>query len=81
MQSPPHIGPIAQISTGRSGLPCAVTTAGEAWCWGGSGPSYEVDSSGGPPEAILTPVHSVPLPVGGGLSFASVSVGFDQNRG
>ncbi len=53
---------------------CALTAAGAAYCWG----SNTMGQLGNPPPM---PFSSTPVPVSGGLVFASLSTGFDHACG
>jgi hypothetical protein len=57
------------IATGN-GATCALDAAGNAYCWG----SVAFNGLDGAPD-VIDPKSSVPVAVGGGLHFKSISVG------
>lgn len=65
-------GRFASVSAGRSHT-CALSTAGEAWCWG-DGSNGQTGSEGRP---SMTP----PTPVPRDLPFASLAAGFNHTCG
>ena len=67
---------------------CGVTTGGAAYCWGDNNyGELGIDSSTGPQmcaggsPTVRYPCSRTPLAVSGGLSFATVSAGFDNACG
>lgn len=69
----------ASVNPGRVHT-CGVTTSGAAYCWGENGGSHLGNNTSTtqrlPPEATR-----IPVPVLGGLTFASVSAGSDYTCG
>lgn len=61
------------ISAGQNGTTCGVTTAGAAYCWGFNG-NGELGNGG-------TGNSTVPVAVSGGLTFKSISAGFESTCG
>jgi len=57
----------AAVSAGSSST-CGVTTRGAAYCWGGN-------TSGALVNGTVNGASTIPVPVSGGLTFATVSVG------
>jgi hypothetical protein len=78
----PHTTPVAvangltfaAVSAGP-GFTCGVTTSGAAYCWGVNGSGQLGDG------AADTVLHSTPVAVAGGLSFATVSAGYAHTCG
>ncbi len=70
-------GPVtfSQISAGESHT-CALTAAGEAWCWGGNGRG-ELGSD----PAVVGTQSATPILVPGGLVFASIDAGTQHTCG
>ena len=75
----------AMVSAGGAHT-CGVTTTGAAYCWGSNGAGQLGDNApGGPqqcgPAAGTFPCSMTPVPVAGGLSFASVTAGASYTCG
>ncbi|PYO28248.1 MAG: hypothetical protein DMD73_06370 [Gemmatimonadetes bacterium] len=75
----------ASVSTGANHT-CGVTAAGAAYCWGSNAAGQLGDNApGGPqqcgPAAGTFPCSMTPVPVAGGLSFASVTAGASYTCG
>lgn len=81
VQAPVPHGAFAQISTGFFLNTCAVTTRGAGFCWGSNlsnmlGSAVE-DSAG----QAAKPIYDTPMPVTGGLTFATIGIGFQHSCG
>ncbi len=61
------------VSAGYSSYTCGLSTGGEAYCWGGAKDGRLGDGT--------TNSSKIPVAVVGGLSFQSVSAGFDHTCG
>ena len=75
----------AMVSAGGAHT-CGVTPTGAAYCWGNNGAGQLGDNApGGPqqcgPAAGTFPCSMTPVPVAGGLSFASVTAGASYTCG
>jgi alpha-tubulin suppressor-like RCC1 family protein len=83
----PLAGSVSFASVSVDGNGCGVTVAGAAYCWGGNlAGELGIGTNTGPESCLLStgfpvPCSTVPVPVAGGLSFSSVSVGSSHRCG
>jgi alpha-tubulin suppressor-like RCC1 family protein len=76
----------ASVSVGADHS-CGITAEGAAYCWGWNlGGELGVGTTNGPESCVLSdgfvvPCSTIPVPVAGGVSFASVSVGPNHSCG
>ncbi|SRR6266571_1629664 len=71
----PVVGGLRFATVSAAYFTCGITTVGAAYCWGPNIYGELGNGSAGPETCDTYPCSTTPLPVLGGLTFATVSVG------